>query len=54
MAAQKRITEDFKKNKHVKNEESIQALLTLAKDVRTELKTNVIQAKQSRPGVYGK
>lgn len=53
-AAQKRITEDFKKNKHVTNSESIKELLNLAKDVKIELKTNVIQAKQKSPGVYGK
>lgn len=52
-AAQKRITEDFRKNKHVTNQGSIQELLNLAKDVRNELKTNVIQAKQKTPGVYG-
>lgn len=54
LAAQKQITDDFKKNKHVKNEESIQALLNLSKEVRNELKTNVIQARQKSPGVYGK
>lgn len=48
-----KINEEFKKNKHVQNEGSIDELIKLANDVEYELKTNVIQAKEKEPGVYG-
>ncbi|XP_037043059.1 complex III assembly factor LYRM7 [Bradysia coprophila] len=47
-----KINEEFKKNKHVQNEGSINELVKLAQDVEYELKTNVIQAKEKEPGVY--
>lgn len=46
------INEEFRKNKHVTDEGSISALIQLAKDVETEVRTRVIQAKEVRPGVY--
>lgn len=53
-AARIKINEEFKKNKHVQNEGSIDELLKVAQEVENELKTNVIQAKQKEPGVYGR
>lgn len=53
LAARNKINEEFKKNKHVQNEGSIDELLKMAKEVENELKANVIQAKEKEPGVYG-
>lgn len=53
-AARIKINEEFKKNKHVKNEGSIDELVKMAKEVEVELKANVIQAKEKEPGLYGK
>lgn len=53
-AARNKINEEFKKNKHVQNEGSIDELVKMAVEVENELKANVIQAKEKEPGVYGK
>lgn len=47
------INENFQKNKTVHGDAEVKKLLKLAADVETELKTNVIQAKEKEPGVYG-
>lgn len=48
------INENFQKNKNVTDETEIQKLLKLSKDVESELKSNVIQAVEKEPGVFGK
>ncbi|XP_066156656.1 complex III assembly factor LYRM7 [Euwallacea fornicatus] len=48
----KRINEEFKKQKHVQNETSIQELINYAQAVECELRMCVIQAKEVSPGVY--
>lgn len=53
LAARNKINEEFKKNKHVQNEGSIDELVKMAIDVENELKANVIQAKEKEPGLYG-
>lgn len=53
VAARNKINEEFKKNKHVQNEGSIDELVKMAIEVQNELKANVIQAKEKEPGVYG-
>lgn len=53
LAARNKINEEFKKNKHVQNEGSIDELVKMAIEVENELKGNVIQAKEKEPGVYG-
>uniref|UniRef100_A0A0K8TPC6 Putative complex iii assembly factor lyrm7-like protein n=1 Tax=Tabanus bromius TaxID=304241 RepID=A0A0K8TPC6_TABBR len=45
------INKHFKQNKHV-NEETTTELLKFAGEVETELRTNVIQAVEEKPGVY--
>lgn len=47
------INENFHKNKDVQDEDEIKKLLKMASDVEIELKTNVIQAVEKEPGVYG-
>lgn len=54
LAARNKINEEFKKNKHVKNTESIDELLKMAAGVEHELKANVIQAEEKKPGVFGR
>ncbi|KAL4706621.1 hypothetical protein ACJJTC_009033 [Scirpophaga incertulas] len=51
-AARIKINEEYSKNKHVKNADTVMTMIKLADDVATELKTQVIQAKQIKPGVY--
>lgn len=52
-AARLRINEEFKKNKHIDQADSIVEMLKFANEVENELKTTVVQAKQKKPGVYG-
>ncbi|KAJ6641104.1 Complex III assembly factor LYRM7 [Pseudolycoriella hygida] len=52
LAARIKINEEFKKNKHIQNEGSVDELVKLAEEVEQELKSNVIQAKEKEPGVY--
>ncbi|KAJ8733370.1 hypothetical protein PYW08_001668 [Mythimna loreyi] len=47
-----KINEEFSKNKHVTNEEAIKAMIKLAEDVEIELRTQVIQAREVKPGVF--
>ncbi|XP_034943158.1 complex III assembly factor LYRM7 [Chelonus insularis] len=47
-----KINDEFKKNKHVTDEKSIEELNKLALEVDHELKTTVIQAIEKKPGTY--
>ncbi|XP_044726689.1 complex III assembly factor LYRM7 [Chrysoperla carnea] len=51
-AGRDKINLEFKQKKHVSNEESINELLKLAKDVNKELRESVIQAREVKPNVY--
>ncbi|CAB3236871.1 unnamed protein product [Arctia plantaginis] len=51
-AGRLKINEEYKKNKSVTNEDSIKTMIKFAEDVDMELKTQVIQAREVRPGVY--
>ncbi|XP_045535017.1 complex III assembly factor LYRM7 [Papilio machaon] len=51
-AARAKINEEYKKNKHVTEESSIRAMIKFSEDVETELRTQVIQAREVRPGVF--
>ncbi|XP_013200174.1 complex III assembly factor LYRM7 isoform X2 [Amyelois transitella] len=51
-AARLKINEEFNKNKHVKEEDAIKAMIKLAEDVERELRTQVIQAREIKPGVF--
>ncbi|XP_065337759.1 complex III assembly factor LYRM7-like [Cloeon dipterum] len=51
-ASRKKINEEYKSKKHVKDQDSIKELLKFSKDVETELKQNVIQAKEKSPGKF--
>lgn len=53
-AARTLINEEYRKNQNVENGDEIKKLLEISKDVENELRTNVIQAKEKEPGVYGK
>ncbi|XP_023944952.1 complex III assembly factor LYRM7 [Bicyclus anynana] len=52
VAARLKINEEFNKNKHVKDEDSIKAMVQFAEDVERELRTQVIQAREVKPGVF--
>ncbi|XP_028175768.1 complex III assembly factor LYRM7 isoform X2 [Ostrinia furnacalis] len=52
LAARHKINEEFSKNKQVQDEDAIKALVKLGEDVERELKTQIIQAKQIKPGVF--
>ncbi|KPI94739.1 LYR motif-containing protein 7, partial [Papilio xuthus] len=52
IAARAKINEEYKKNKHVTEEGSIRAMIKFSEDVETELRTQVIQAREVRPGVF--
>ncbi|XP_064071395.1 complex III assembly factor LYRM7 [Vanessa tameamea] len=51
-AARLRINDEYNKNRNVENEEAIEALIKYGEDVERELRTQVIQAKQVKPGVF--
>ncbi|XP_072939566.1 complex III assembly factor LYRM7 [Epargyreus clarus] len=51
-AARVKINEEYSKNKHVDNEEAIKAMIKFGEDVERELRTQIIQAREIRPGVY--
>lgn len=53
VAARNQINDEFKKNKHVQNEGSIDELVKMASEVEKELRENVIQAREKEPLVYG-
>lgn len=46
------INETFKKNEHVTNESKIKNLIQFSRDVETELRTTVVQARAVEPGRY--
>ncbi|XP_075971547.1 complex III assembly factor LYRM7 [Anticarsia gemmatalis] len=52
VAGRLKINEEFKKNMHVANEEAIKAMVKLAGEVDVELRTQVIQAREVKPGVF--
>ncbi|XP_053603720.1 complex III assembly factor LYRM7 [Plodia interpunctella] len=51
-AARVKINEEFNKNKHVTEEDAIKAMIKLGEDVERELRTQVIQAREIKPGVF--
>ncbi|CAH2105451.1 unnamed protein product [Euphydryas editha] len=51
-AARLKINEEYHKNKHVKDEEAIKAMVKFGEDVERELRTQVIQAREVKPGVF--
>uniref|UniRef100_A0A0A9YGB8 Complex III assembly factor LYRM7 n=1 Tax=Lygus hesperus TaxID=30085 RepID=A0A0A9YGB8_LYGHE len=51
-AARDKINEEFKKNKHVEDEEKVKEMLGFTKAVEEELRTTVIQARETEPGKY--
>ncbi|KAL1457418.1 hypothetical protein WDU94_007652 [Cyamophila willieti] len=51
-AARIKINEEFKKNKHVTSEKSIGELVNLSNSIDHEIRTTVIQAVETKPGVY--
>ncbi|XP_063377630.1 complex III assembly factor LYRM7 [Cydia fagiglandana] len=51
-AGRLKINEEFKKNKGVDNEEAIKAMIAFGEDVERELRTQIIQAKEIKPGVF--
>ncbi|VVD05782.1 complex III assembly factor LYRM7 [Leptidea sinapis] len=51
-AARVKINEEYKKNKHVTDTAAIQAMIKFSTDVENELRTQVIQAKEVKPGVF--
>lgn len=53
MAARVRINDEYKKNKHVEDANSVAELQKFAQEVENELKTTVVQAKEKQPGIYG-
>ncbi|XP_049870270.1 complex III assembly factor LYRM7 [Pectinophora gossypiella] len=51
-AARHKINEEYKKNKHVSDAGSIQAMIEFSEGVERELRTCVIQARELKPGVF--
>uniref|UniRef100_A0A8D9A3E9 Complex III assembly factor LYRM7 n=1 Tax=Cacopsylla melanoneura TaxID=428564 RepID=A0A8D9A3E9_9HEMI len=51
-AARIKINDEFKKHKHVTSAKSIQELVNLSNSVENEIRTTVIQAVETTPGVY--
>ncbi|KAG6459608.1 hypothetical protein O3G_MSEX011482 [Manduca sexta] len=51
-AARIKINEAYRKNKNVENEDAIKEMIKFGEDVERELRTQVIQARQVKPGVY--
>ncbi|CAH2071532.1 unnamed protein product, partial [Iphiclides podalirius] len=51
-AARIKINEEFKKNKNVTDKNSIMAMIKFAEDVEVELRTQIIQAREVKPGIY--
>jgi len=47
-----KINEEFQKNKHVEDKSKISEMIQLAKDVETELRTTVVQAREVEPQKY--
>lgn len=50
--ARKKINEEFKKQKHVKNVDAVEELINYAKAVEKELRTCVIQAREVESGKF--
>ncbi|KAJ2952389.1 hypothetical protein O0L34_g4676 [Tuta absoluta] len=51
-AARLRVNQEFKKNKLVADNDAVKAMLQFAEDVEKELRTQVIQAREVKPGVF--
>ncbi|XP_045446778.1 complex III assembly factor LYRM7 isoform X2 [Melitaea cinxia] len=51
-AARLKINEEYNKNRYVKDEEAIKAMVKFGEDVERELRTQVIQAREVKPGVF--
>ncbi|KAJ0178885.1 hypothetical protein K1T71_005660 [Dendrolimus kikuchii] len=51
-AARLKINEEYSRNKNVIDTEAIKAMIKFGEDVERELRTQVIQAKQVKPGVF--
>ncbi|CAG9134113.1 hypothetical protein JYU34_006962 [Plutella xylostella] len=52
LAARLKINDEFRKNQNVRDEEAIKAMLKFGDDVERELRTQVIQAREVKPGVF--
>ncbi|KAM3967256.1 complex III assembly factor LYRM7 [Aphomia sociella] len=52
LAARLKINEEYRKNKHVDDENSIKAMIKFGEDVERELRTQIIQAREIKPGVF--
>ncbi|KAL0832674.1 hypothetical protein ABMA28_000862 [Loxostege sticticalis] len=52
LAARNKINEEYSKNKHVRDEEAIKTMIKFGEDVERELRTQIIQAKEIKPGVF--
>lgn len=53
-AARIKINEEFKKNKDIQDENTINDLIKTAREAESTLRVNVIQAKQKDSGNFGK
>ncbi|CAH2244168.1 jg23474 [Pararge aegeria aegeria] len=51
-AARIKINSEFNKNKNVKDVNAIKAMIQFAEEVERELRTQVIQAREVKPGVF--
>ncbi|CAK1598654.1 unnamed protein product [Parnassius mnemosyne] len=51
-AARIKINQEYKNNKNVQDEQSIKSMIKFGEDVETELRTQVIQAREVKPGVF--
>ncbi|XP_038222967.1 complex III assembly factor LYRM7 [Zerene cesonia] len=51
-AARLKINEEYKKNKAVQDSDAIQAMIKYSEEVEQELRTQVIQAREVKPGVF--
>ncbi|XP_054281107.1 complex III assembly factor LYRM7-like [Macrosteles quadrilineatus] len=47
-----KINEEYQKNKHVEDKTKIEEMIKFSKDVETELKTTVVQAREVEPLKY--
>ncbi|KAI5631410.1 hypothetical protein NE865_15885 [Phthorimaea operculella] len=51
-AARLRVNQEYKKNKQVADHDAVKAMIQFAEDVEKELRTQVIQAREVKPGVF--
>lgn len=51
-AAREKINEEFKKHKSASDNKAIENLIQYANEVAKELKTTIVQAKETKPGTF--